>query len=69
MLFGLWEQRQLEWSSLLRTTPWRSEVAVCAGCPTMMFVVQDNGVKIADPMGELLAQEWEGHATKLANIR
>ncbi|KAM5163165.1 phosphoacetylglucosamine mutase [Mantella aurantiaca] len=28
---------------------------------------EDNGVKLVDPMGEMLAQEWEGYATKLAN--
>ncbi|KAF9766295.1 hypothetical protein IL306_001323 [Fusarium sp. DS 682] len=27
----------------------------------------DNGVKIVDPMGEMLEQEWEGYATKLVN--
>jgi len=27
----------------------------------------DNGVKLVDPMGEMLAQSWEGLATKLAN--
>lgn len=30
--------------------------------------VEDNGVKIVDPMGEMLLQEWEGHATRLANV-
>lgn len=29
--------------------------------------VEDNGVKIVDPMGEMLLQQWEGHATRLAN--
>ena len=29
----------------------------------------DNGVKLVDPMGEMLAQSWEAHATKLANAR
>ena len=29
----------------------------------------DNGVKLVDPMGEMLAQSWEGIATKLANSR
>lgn len=28
---------------------------------------QDNGVKIVDPMGEMLEQEWESYATKLVN--
>lgn len=27
----------------------------------------DNGVKLVDPMGEMLEQEWEGYATRLAN--
>ncbi|KAG5657092.1 hypothetical protein HG530_005194 [Fusarium avenaceum] len=27
----------------------------------------DNGVKIVDPMGEMLEQDWEAHATKLVN--
>ena len=30
-------------------------------------VVTDNGVKIADPTGEMLAQEWEPFADSLAN--
>lgn len=28
---------------------------------------KDNGVKVVDPMGEMLEQEWESHATKLVN--
>lgn len=28
---------------------------------------KDNGVKLVEPMGEMLPQDWEGHATKLAN--
>lgn len=28
---------------------------------------EDNGVKIVDPMGEMLEQEWETYATKLVN--
>jgi len=28
----------------------------------------DNGVKLVDPEGEMLAQDWEGHATTLANV-
>lgn len=27
----------------------------------------DNGVKLIDPMGEMLAPAWEAHATTLAN--
>ena len=27
----------------------------------------DNGIKIVDPMGEMLEQEWEAYATKLVN--
>ena len=27
----------------------------------------DNGVKIVDPMGEMLEQEWESHVTRLVN--
>ncbi|CAG8951895.1 hypothetical protein HYFRA_00005699 [Hymenoscyphus fraxineus] len=29
----------------------------------------DNGVKLVDPMGEMLEEAWEAHATKLANAR
>ena len=29
--------------------------------------MQDNGVKLVDPYGEMLEQSWEEHATKLAN--
>lgn len=29
--------------------------------------VQDNGVKLVDPAGEMLEQSWEAHATALAN--
>ncbi|KAJ5257168.1 Phosphoacetylglucosamine mutase [Penicillium angulare] len=28
---------------------------------------EDNGVKLVDPMGEMLEAEWEAYATKLAN--
>ena len=28
---------------------------------------KDNGVKLVDPMGEMLEQSWEGLATRLAN--
>lgn len=28
---------------------------------------KDNGVKVVDPMGEMLEQEWESFATKLVN--
>ncbi|ORZ33941.1 hypothetical protein BCR44DRAFT_1437348 [Catenaria anguillulae PL171] len=28
---------------------------------------QDNGVKLVDPMGEMLKQSWEAYATRLAN--
>lgn len=27
----------------------------------------DNGIKLVDPMGEMLEQEWEAYATKLVN--
>ncbi len=27
----------------------------------------DNGVKIVDPMGEMMEESWEAHATALAN--
>lgn len=30
---------------------------------------KDNGVKVVDPMGEMLEQEWESHATKLVNCK
>lgn len=29
----------------------------------------DNGVKIVDPMGEMLEQEWEAYATQLVNCQ
>ena len=29
--------------------------------------VEDNGVKLVDPRGEMLSSEWEGLATELAN--
>lgn len=29
----------------------------------------DNGVKIVDPMGEMLEQEWETYATRLVNCK
>lgn len=28
---------------------------------------EDNGVKLIDPMGEMVTPVWEGHATRLAN--
>lgn len=28
---------------------------------------EDNGVKLVDPLGEMLAPSWEEHATRLAN--
>lgn len=27
----------------------------------------DNGIKVVDPMGEMLEQDWEAHATRLVN--
>lgn len=30
---------------------------------------QDNGVKIVDPMGEMLAIDWEKFAVQMANAR
>lgn len=29
---------------------------------------QDNGVKLVDPLGEMLESEWESIATELANV-
>jgi phosphoacetylglucosamine mutase len=29
----------------------------------------DNGVKLVDPLGEMLQQKWEKFATRLANAR
>ena len=29
----------------------------------------DNGIKLVDPMGEMLEQEWETHATRLVNCK
>lgn len=31
--------------------------------------VQDNGIKIVDPLGEMLEMSWESYATKIANAR
>jgi len=31
--------------------------------------VEDNGVKMVDPEGGMLAMDWEGHAAALANAR
>jgi phosphoacetylglucosamine mutase len=31
--------------------------------------VHDNGVKVVDPTGEMLSQEWEEYATRLANAK
>ena len=28
---------------------------------------EDNGLKIVEPMGEMLLAQWEGYATKLSN--
>ena len=30
---------------------------------------EDNGVKLVDPMGEMLKESWEKYATQLANAR
>ena len=30
---------------------------------------EDNGVKLVDPVGEMLQEQWEKHATQLANAR
>lgn len=30
---------------------------------------EDNGVKLVDPMGEMLEQSWEAHSTELANAK
>ncbi|KAF2859915.1 Phosphoacetylglucosamine mutase [Piedraia hortae CBS 480.64] len=30
---------------------------------------EDNGVKIVDPLGEMMVQDWEGASTKLSNTR
>ncbi len=29
----------------------------------------DNGVKVIDPLGEMLDESWERHATELVNTR
>lgn len=29
---------------------------------------EDNGIKLIDPMGEMIAPTWEGYATQLANV-
>lgn len=30
--------------------------------------IEDNGIKLVDPMGEMLAVDWERYASKLANV-
>ena len=30
---------------------------------------EDNGVKLVDPLGEMLEVSWESWATKIANAR
>ena len=35
--------------------------------PNPKLMIQDNGVKIVDPSGEMLEQSWEAHATALSN--
>ena len=30
---------------------------------------EDNGVKLVDPLGEMLESTWEMYATDLANVR
>lgn len=32
-----------------------------------MLVQEDNGVKLIDPMGEMVTPMWEGYATQVAN--
>lgn len=34
-----------------------------------MLVCQDNGVKIVDSLGEMLARDWEKFAIQMANAR
>ena len=29
---------------------------------------EDNGVKLIDPMGEMLEETWEGYATSVVNV-
>ena len=29
---------------------------------------EDNGVKVVEPMGEMLVAEWEKYATSIANV-
>ena len=31
--------------------------------------LQDNGVKVVDPMGEMLAKDWEVYASLISNCR
>lgn len=30
---------------------------------------EDNGIKLVDPMGEMLEASWEKYATSLANVK
>lgn len=32
-----------------------------------LHLQEDNGVKLVDPMGEMVTPAWEGYATQLAN--
>jgi phosphoacetylglucosamine mutase len=36
-------------------------------CP-VSTVFQDNGIKLVDQLGDMLAESWEAHATLLANV-
>lgn len=36
---------------------------------TLGTLHQDNGVKVVEPLGEMMVPEWEGFATQLANTR
>jgi phosphoacetylglucosamine mutase len=41
---------------------------ICGRWLTILFSFkEDNGVKLVDPLGEMLAPSWEEHATCLAN--
>lgn len=54
--------------STLPTTPPPSPLSPFLSLPPL-DALKDNGVKIVDPLGEMLSQDWEGHATQLANAR
>lgn len=44
-----------------------SVVIVLCVCLHQHWPQEDNGVKLIDPMGEMVTPMWEGYATRVAN--